>query len=126
VYGQDIACFLGSGQTDSSIEARAFRGDFLIIYITPEKLLNSFDSLGRYVYVLCIFYIVLLYYIFFYIYKHINIHIYIHRLHKERGIGLLAVDEAQIHTYIYLHICRHIQIFGYVYVYIRTHTYTFM
>jgi ATP-dependent DNA helicase RecQ/Werner syndrome ATP-dependent helicase len=60
--GADIACFLGSGQMDYTIEERAFRGDFLVVYLTPEKLLSSFDALSR--------------------------------LHRSRGIGLLAVDEA--------------------------------
>ena len=45
--GKPLACFLGSAQEDSSIEARALAGEFLIIYITPEKLQIFLPQLGR-------------------------------------------------------------------------------
>ena len=35
---KEIACFLGSGQSDANVQSRAMRGDFLVVYITPEKL----------------------------------------------------------------------------------------
>ena len=47
VAGRQLACFLGSGQTDSSIESRALAGEFLIIYITPEKLETFLPQLGQ-------------------------------------------------------------------------------
>lgn len=34
----ELATFLGSAQTDASQEGRALRGDFRLIYVTPEKL----------------------------------------------------------------------------------------
>jgi ATP-dependent DNA helicase RecQ len=37
----EVATFLGSGQTDASAESRALRGDYHLIYVTPEKLLNG-------------------------------------------------------------------------------------
>jgi superfamily II DNA helicase RecQ len=45
----EVATFLGSGQTDSSAESRALRGDFNLIYVTPEKLLggNFLQQLGH-------------------------------------------------------------------------------
>ena len=33
-----LATYLGSGQLDASQESKAMRGDFLLIYVTPEKL----------------------------------------------------------------------------------------
>ncbi|KAA8493192.1 ATP-dependent DNA helicase RecQ [Porphyridium purpureum] len=41
IFGRDVACFLGSGQTDKSIEARALRGDFLLVFVTPEKMCGT-------------------------------------------------------------------------------------
>lgn len=41
----DVACFLGSGQHDASVERNALRGEYLIIYITPEKLAIFLASL---------------------------------------------------------------------------------
>jgi hypothetical protein len=32
------ACFLGSGQTDPTVEQKAANGDFRLVYLTPEKL----------------------------------------------------------------------------------------
>ena len=34
------ACFLGSGQPDSSVETKAMRGMYSIIYIFPETVLR--------------------------------------------------------------------------------------
>ena len=34
----DIACFLGSGQTDNTVEDRVFRGEYKIVFVTPEKI----------------------------------------------------------------------------------------
>jgi len=43
--GQDghaeLATFLGSGQMDASQERAALRGQFLLVYVTPEKLLSA-------------------------------------------------------------------------------------
>ena len=36
-----LATYLGSGQLDASQESKAMRGDFLLIYVTPEKLQTS-------------------------------------------------------------------------------------
>jgi hypothetical protein len=41
VFGRDIACFLGTGQTDPTVADRAFRGEFLLVYVTPERLVGS-------------------------------------------------------------------------------------
>jgi RecQ family ATP-dependent DNA helicase len=41
---KDIACFLGSGQMDKNIEERVFRGEFKIVFVTPEKLTFSQSS----------------------------------------------------------------------------------
>ena len=40
--GREIACFLGSAQTDGSVEGRALGGEFRLVYVTPEKLYTSF------------------------------------------------------------------------------------
>lgn len=32
------SCLLGSGQKDPSIEARAMRGDFTLVYVCPETI----------------------------------------------------------------------------------------
>ena len=34
----DIACFLGSGQIDKTVEERVFRGEYKIVFVTPEKI----------------------------------------------------------------------------------------
>lgn len=39
--GRFQACFLGSAQTDPSIEAKALAGHFCLIYLTPEKLTGT-------------------------------------------------------------------------------------
>lgn len=46
---QTLATFLGSGQTDSTMEDRALNGEFLLVYVTPEKLLagNFLDRLAN-------------------------------------------------------------------------------
>ena len=36
--GLPVACFLGSGQTDGTMEERVFRGEFKIVFVTPEKI----------------------------------------------------------------------------------------
>lgn len=64
ICGQHVATFLGSAQKDSQIEIRAMRGDFLLVYLTPEKATSAgfLDSLAN--------------------------------LHSCYGISLVAVDEA--------------------------------
>lgn len=64
MVGHDLATFLGSGQTDRSVERDALQGKFRLVYITPEKLLSAgfLDQLAS--------------------------------LHKTKVIGLLAIDEA--------------------------------
>ena len=39
--GRDVACFLGSAQEDRSVEARALRGGYKLVYATPEKAVGS-------------------------------------------------------------------------------------
>lgn len=39
--GKDLATFLGSGQTDPSMERAALQGEYLLVYVTPEKLLSA-------------------------------------------------------------------------------------
>ena len=39
--GRDVACFLGSAQADRSVEDRALRGDYRLVYATPEKTANQ-------------------------------------------------------------------------------------
>ena len=65
--GHDVACFLGAGQSDPHVEGRAFAGDFLLVYLSPEKLSSSLAQLAQ-----------------------------LHQRLQQRGsaIGLLAVDEA--------------------------------
>ncbi|CAN6468829.1 unnamed protein product [Victoria cruziana] len=41
------ACFLGSGQTDASVELKAMNGMYSIIYICPETLLRLIEPLLR-------------------------------------------------------------------------------
>ena len=60
----DVATYLGSGQMDPSIESRALNGEFLLVYVTPEKIVNS-SFLSR-----------------------------LATLKQSRGIALFAVDEA--------------------------------
>jgi RecQ family ATP-dependent DNA helicase len=64
VYNRDVACFLGSSQLDKSIEQKAWNGEFIIIYLTPEKLVNCLDKLS------------------------------LLHTRSRFGIGLLAIDEA--------------------------------
>ncbi|KAH9249877.1 hypothetical protein BASA81_012368 [Batrachochytrium salamandrivorans] len=49
VTGTESACFLGSSQTDASVEPKALRGEFALVYLTPEKLLSwvASDALGQ-------------------------------------------------------------------------------
>ena len=37
----EVAAFLGSAQTDASIEPRARKGEFPLLYLTPEKLFHD-------------------------------------------------------------------------------------
>ena len=39
--GREVACFLGSAQADRSVEDRALRGDYRLVYATPEKTANQ-------------------------------------------------------------------------------------
>ncbi|KAJ3039708.1 hypothetical protein HDV00_011940 [Rhizophlyctis rosea] len=39
------AAFLGSAQTDSTVEGRAIRGDYAIVYLTPEKAVRWLDGI---------------------------------------------------------------------------------
>ena len=39
--GRQVATFLGGSQADAGAEAKAARGDFLLVYVTPEKLATS-------------------------------------------------------------------------------------
>ncbi|KAL5786819.1 hypothetical protein ACOSQ2_009211 [Xanthoceras sorbifolium] len=41
------ACFLGSGQPDSSVEQKAMRGMYSIIYVCPETVLRLIEPLQR-------------------------------------------------------------------------------
>jgi len=43
--GRQLAVFLGSAQVDSTVEDRAFAGEFLVVYMTPEKLDSSSQKL---------------------------------------------------------------------------------
>jgi superfamily II DNA helicase RecQ len=47
VAGRPLACFLGSAQSDPGVEGRALGGEFLVVYITPEKLESFLPQLGR-------------------------------------------------------------------------------
>lgn len=47
VVGSPLACFLGSGQTDSTMERRVLAGEFTIVYITPEKFENFLPQLAH-------------------------------------------------------------------------------
>jgi ATP-dependent DNA helicase RecQ len=46
---KNLATYLGSGQLDPMEETRALRGEYLLVYITPEKLLSNgfLDRLAR-------------------------------------------------------------------------------
>ncbi|KAK3200246.1 hypothetical protein Dsin_023661 [Dipteronia sinensis] len=41
------ACFLGSGQPDSSVEQKAMRGMYSIVYVCPETVLRLMEPLQR-------------------------------------------------------------------------------
>ncbi|KAI9187245.1 hypothetical protein LWI28_025924 [Acer negundo] len=41
------ACFLGSGQPDSSVEQKAMRGMYSIVYVCPETVLRLIEPLQR-------------------------------------------------------------------------------
>ena len=40
----ELAAFLGSAQSDPSVQERALRGDFAVLYVTPEKLVGFVDD----------------------------------------------------------------------------------
>jgi len=40
----ELAAFLGSAQTDASVQERALRGEFRVLYVTPEKLVGFVDD----------------------------------------------------------------------------------
>ncbi len=39
--GRPLACLLGSANKDRGIEEAALRGEYLIVYLTPEKLCSD-------------------------------------------------------------------------------------
>ena len=48
---KDVACFLGSAQSDPTVEQRALNGEYSLVYCTPEKIVSSngfLDALGRF------------------------------------------------------------------------------
>ena len=63
-HRRQVATFLGSGQTDGSMDMRALNGEFLLVYCTPEKIASDsfMDSLAL--------------------------------LNSGRGLSLMAIDEA--------------------------------
>jgi len=40
----DVAAFLGSSQMDTTVEERALRGEYRLVYVTPEKLISDNGS----------------------------------------------------------------------------------
>ena len=44
---RELAAFLGSAQTDASVQERALRGEFAVLYVTPEKLVGFVDDDGK-------------------------------------------------------------------------------
>ena len=40
----ELAAFLGSAQSDPSVQERALRGEFAVLYVTPEKLVGFVDD----------------------------------------------------------------------------------
>ena len=47
IHGRDVACFLGSGQQDHEVEGKAFAGDYLLIFISPELLSGRLEKLAQ-------------------------------------------------------------------------------
>ena len=45
--GSDLACYLGSHQMDPSVEQRALRGEYRLVYLTPEKLVSFTPRLAE-------------------------------------------------------------------------------
>ena len=43
---RELAAFLGSAQTDDSVQERALGGEFAVLYVTPEKLVGFVDDDG--------------------------------------------------------------------------------
>jgi superfamily II DNA helicase RecQ len=41
VFGGTGACFLGHAQLDDAVQSRALRGDYRVVYLTPEKFMTS-------------------------------------------------------------------------------------
>ena len=76
----DIACFLGSGQTDTTVEERVFRGDYKIVFVTPEKISFVSDDGG--------------------FGSSSSSSMFMQRLQSLKAmnkIGLIAIDEARLH-----------------------------
>jgi superfamily II DNA helicase RecQ len=46
--GHDVATYLGSAQMDPAVEAAVFRGEYLLCYVTPEKLPSLLDRLAAF------------------------------------------------------------------------------
>ena len=44
---QLLAAYLGSAQTDPTVQTRALRGDFRLVYLTPEKFLSLQDQFSN-------------------------------------------------------------------------------
>ena len=40
----ELAAFLGGAQSDPSVQERALRGEFAVLYVTPEKLVGFVDD----------------------------------------------------------------------------------
>jgi ATP-dependent DNA helicase RecQ/Werner syndrome ATP-dependent helicase len=45
VEGREVACYLGSGQMDPHMRTRAFRGGYLVVFMTPEYLSTCVNDL---------------------------------------------------------------------------------
>lgn len=45
-FGRDIACYLGTAQTDQSVYDRVWKGHYLLVYVTPETLPNILPRLS--------------------------------------------------------------------------------
>ena len=63
--GRDVAVFLGSAQMDPLAEKRVFDGEYLFVYVTPEKIAASGSFMNG-----------------------------IKRMADEKKLGLIAIDEA--------------------------------
>jgi ATP-dependent DNA helicase RecQ/Werner syndrome ATP-dependent helicase len=84
--GREVACFLGSAQSNVLIEAAAFRGEYNLVYMTPEKLLNG-STLGKLKEVLAIKMVDRMHFGSIMFASSLQ-------MHANGGLSLLAVDEA--------------------------------